>query len=407
LRSVLMPTDVLSTRARAAQTLNRITSHGAFSNIVVSNDHALGTNDHALYQRLVFEALRYLSAIDEAIERAGSRKIDRIQPDVIAVLRIATGEVRYLRRAPHSAVSEAVEAIRQLDRPRAAGFVNAVMRSVVREIDEAVASDATRGMPGWLYDRLISVFGDDVDGFVDASNAPARTGIRSRDGVVRGDPSQVAGARYASTGTPVSSLVTLDQIDVIDPASVAVVNALNVDSGNRVADLAAAPGGKTRILADLIGGTGALVACDNHLRRLTSARNRLAELGQIEWMLADAARPALRNQSFDRVLLDAPCTGLGTLRRRPEIRHRLDAGAPERYGAFQRTMLEKALPLVRDGGRLVYSVCTVFPEETIDVVDGLGGHRPDDVPGVSWGDGVLLAPHITQTDGMFIAAFDR
>ncbi|GMQ98825.1 MAG: 16S rRNA (cytosine(967)-C(5))-methyltransferase RsmB [Acidimicrobiia bacterium] len=402
-----MTTDDLSTRARAARTLDRVTDHGAYSNIVVANDRALGSGDHALYQRLVFEALRYLPAIDETIERAASRETDRIQPEVLAVLRIATGELRYLRRSPHSAVSEAVDAIRQLGRPKAAGFVNGVLRSVVRQLDEAVPSDSTLGMPAWLYDRLTSIFQEKTREFVDGSNAPARTGFRSNDGVIRGASSGVSGASYATEDTDVSSLVSSGLIEVIDPASVAVVNALEVSVGDRVADLAAAPGGKTRIIADLVGETGSVVACDNHYRRLATAKRRLADSGKVDWVLADAGRPALRTRSFDRVLLDAPCTGLGTLRRRPEIRYRIGEDAPRRYGEFQRRMLQKALSLVKEGGRLVYSVCTVFPEETIDVVDGLGGYRPDDVPGLAWGDGVLLAPHITQTDGMFITTFDR
>jgi len=402
-----MTTDDLSTRARAARTLDRITDHGAFSNIVVANERARSDGDHALYQRLVYEALRYLPGIDEAIQRAGSRKTDRMQWEVLAVLRIATAEVRYMRRSPHSAVSEAVDAIRQLGRPKAAGFVNGVLRSVVRELDDPVESDSTLGMPAWLFDRLTSIFQADTGAFVEASNAPARTGFHSNDGVLRGAPSGVSGASYATEDTDVASLVSLGLVQVIDPASVAVVNALEVDAGNSVADLAAAPGGKTRIIADLIGETGKLVACDTHYRRLATAKKRLADWSMIDWVLADAGRPALRTRSFDRVLLDAPCTGLGTLRRRPEIRYRISEDAPRRYGEFQRRMLQKALSLVKEGGRLVYSVCTVFPEETIDVIDGLGGHRPDDAPGVAWGDGVLLVPHITHTDGMFIATFDR
>jgi len=402
-----MTTDDLTTRARAARTLDRITNHGAYSNIVVANERERNNSNHALYQRLVFEALRHLPGIDEAIQRAATRAPGQMQPEVLAVLRIATVEVRYMQRSPHSAVSEAVDAIRELGSPRAAGFVNGVLRSVVRQLDQPVPSDSTQGMPAWLYDRLTSIFHENTREFVEASNAPARTGIRSNDGVIRGDPSGVSGASYATEETDVASLVSLGRVEVIDPASVAVVNSLGVDIGNRVADLAAAPGGKTRIIADLVGESGRVVACDNHYRRLVTAKKRLADSSNIDWILADAKRPTLRTRSFDRVLLDAPCTGLGTLRRRPEIRYRIDQDAPQRYGEIQRSMLRKALSLVKDGGRLVYSVCTVFPEETIDVVDGLGGHRPDGVPGIAWGDGILLGPHITQTDGMFIAAFDR
>jgi 16S rRNA (cytosine967-C5)-methyltransferase len=126
----------------------------------------------------------------------------------------------------------------------------------------------------------------------------------------------------------------------------------------------------------------------------------------VHWLVADARRPPLQHGVFDRVLLDAPCTGLGTLRRRPEIRHRIRPSSSAEAGLRQRAMVEAALPLLRPGGRLVYSVCTVLALETIDVVAGLGARPPDDLPGLRTGDGLLLAPHLTGTDGMFIAVID-
>jgi 16S rRNA (cytosine967-C5)-methyltransferase len=122
-----------------------------------------------------------------------------------------------------------------------------------------------------------------------------------------------------------------------------------------------------------------------------------------EYLVMDGRAPALRRRSFDRVLLDAPCTGLGTLRRRPEIRHRLEPESPHRLAPVQRNLVTAALELVAPGGRLVYSVCTIFPEETIDVVADLDADAPDGLPGEPWGKGWLLAPHTTGTDGMFIA----
>jgi 16S rRNA (cytosine967-C5)-methyltransferase len=107
------------------------------------------------------------------------------------------------------------------------------------------------------------------------------------------------------------------------------------------------------------------------------------------------------------VLLDAPCTGLGTVRRRPEIRHRIEPDAPQRYGEVQREMLVNALTLVAPGGRLVYSVCTMFEEETTDAISSLGGRPPDMAVGDVMGDGRMLTPLNAGTDGMFIAVFDR
>jgi len=380
---------------------------GAYSNVLVSKAAPSTKVDHGLYQRLVYESLRHLPGIDEAIAMATPRKLSRIQPEVLSVLRIGTAEIRYLRRAPHSAVTYGVDAVRELGKPKAAGFVNGVLRAVSRSVDDPVPADAYLGYPQWMFDRLEQILGEDASAFMEASNLPADTGIRSRDGHERGRTTGIAGASYMVHDNTIATLSLDGSIDVIDPASVAVTNALGVERGDTIVDLAAAPGGKTRILADATGLSGLVVACDIHQRRLATALKRSADLAQIRWVLADARNPPFRARTFDRVLLDAPCTGLGTLRRRPEIRHKLAPDAPQAYGVLQRDMLGKALDLVRPGGRLVYSVCTVFPEETIDVVAGLGGRAPEDVIGFPLGDGLLLAPHITATDGMFISVFDR
>jgi 16S rRNA (cytosine967-C5)-methyltransferase len=400
-----MTTRQAATRALAAQTLQRVLNEGAYSNVLVSRTDAGIEIEHALYQRLVYEALRHLAGVDEAIARATPRDMDRIQAEVLSVLRIGTVEVRYLRRAQHSAVTYAVDAVRERGKPKAAGFVNGVMRSVAKTIDDPVPADAFHGFPQWLHERLEAVFGPDAVAFMVASNQPAETGIRPRRDVEIGRETGIPGARYAQRASIVE-LAAAGSVDVMDPASVAVANALSVQPGERVIDLAAAPGGKTRALADAAGPSGLVIACDNHARRLSTARKRSSAFDQITWVLADARNPPFIAGTFDRVLLDAPCTGLGTLRRRPEIRHRLDPSAPSAYGTLQRSLLESALLLVRPGGRLVYSVCTVFPEETVDVVSGLGGRPPDDLEGMPMGDGLLLAPHVTNTDGMFICVFD-
>jgi 16S rRNA (cytosine967-C5)-methyltransferase len=194
---------------------------------------------------------------------------------------------------------------------------------------------------------------------------------------------------------------------VMDPASTAVALAVGAEPGHRVLDVAAAPGNKTMALDAALGGRGLLVAADRNRRRVAVARRRLAATGVIgPWVVADGAHPPFRPGSFDRVLLDAPCTGLGTARRRPEIKFRLDAGAPDRMAALQRALVEGSLPLLRPGGRLVYSVCTVFAEETVAIASAFGGRPPDGLPGRAEGDGWLLAPHLTGTDGMFVTVID-
>jgi 16S rRNA (cytosine967-C5)-methyltransferase len=192
-----------------------------------------------------------------------------------------------------------------------------------------------------------------------------------------------------------------------DPSSVAVGQAVMARPGNLVVDLAAAPGGKTMHLVDETASSGLggrrVVAIDSSLKRVQRASRRAPEAS---WMVGDALSPPLKSATFDRVLLDAPCSGFGTLRRRPEIRHRVTRGRVEELAELQRRMLTAALDLVKPGGRLVYSVCTVVPAETVELVSGFGAVPPEGLPGRIWGDGLLLAPHLTGTDGMFIAVIE-
>jgi len=214
----------------------------------------------------------------------------------------------------------------------------------------------------------------------------------------------IGGAFLCDDASAVAEAVAAGHAIVTDPASVAVGLAVAVAPGMVAADLAAAPGGKTLHLWDAMDHRGVLVAADLHQRRARRAAQRTGP--GIRWLVADAVHPALRSARFDRVLLDAPCTGLGTLRRRPEIRHRVRPESAAEAGRRQRAMLEAALPLLRAGGRLVYSVCTVLAEETVEVVAGLGARPPEGLPGERLGDGLLLAPHLTGTDGMFIAVIE-
>ena len=263
-------------------------------------------------------------------------------------------------------------------------------------------------MPGWVVERLESQFGRDEGGrAVAALDAPADRGIRIRSDETPDGARPVAGIPGAAYLAP-GARVEPGAVDFIDPASTAVAVAARVEPGMTVLDVASAPGGKTAALWDTMGGKGRLVAADLSADRLRVARRRLRAMGiDPMWVIADGTRPPFGPASFDVVVLDAPCTGLGTLRRRPEIRHRLRPGDPERLGELQRRLLDASFELVKPGGRLVYSVCTLFDEETSDVVGDLEAHPPTGLPGSARGKGLLMAPHLTGTDGMYISVIDR
>jgi 16S rRNA (cytosine967-C5)-methyltransferase len=202
---------------------------------------------------------------------------------------------------------------------------------------------------------------------------------------------------------------------VQDLASQWVAEAVGAEPGELVADLCAAPGGKAIALA----GTGAtVVGADVRSSRVGLVVDNLSRVGsgpgRVLPLVADGRRPALRPGRLDRVLLDAPCSGLGSLRRRPDARWRIDATSVDRLAALQGELLDQAAALVRPGGTLVYSVCTLTEAETVGVAAAAAARHPGLVPveppGPPWrplGTGALLLPQAAQSDGMALFAWRR
>lgn len=391
-----------SARLQAAKLLGRVMRQGAFSNVLLNQ---LGSDQDArLVRRLVYGTLRHLPEIDHNLAEVSSRGLDEIDDAVLDLLRVGGYELLMGDGAPHAAVNEAVAATRSVAGQGAAGFANAILRKLTRgraPVPTGVEGEALQlGVAPWILESLMGAWGSgEAREFLQASQQPAPLTARVRPGADPGGGEAVAGIPDAyRVAEPAPGL------EYMDPSSVAVGVATGVLPGMVVADLAAAPGGKTLHLFDRMQGEGTLVALDHHERRARSARKRLRVAGvDIPWLIADARRPPLALAAFDRVLLDAPCTGLGTLRRRPEIRHRLRPEQPGQAGDRQRQMISAALPLLKPDGLVVYSVCTVFSEETTQVVEGFAARPPDGLPGRSEGKGWLLAPHLTRTDGMFIS----
>lgn len=385
--------DPLQARHLAAETVGRVMRDGAFSNVLVETQTAtLAPREAARVKALTYGVLRRVERLDAAIEEGAGRAIAGIDTTLLDRLRVSAFELLFSDLPQPIAVSAGVDLIREVQ-PKATGFANAVLRRVAergRETEEAL------DLPPWLMQDLEGVWGaPDAYQFALAS-------AMEPERVVRGTPGST-GVGVEVPGIPGAFAIAPgpipDGTTVQDAASIAVGNAVSAQSGMRVIDLAAAPGGKTLHLLDQVGESGLVVAADSHRRRVSDARRRVPGA---HWVVADATALPFRPATFDRVLLDAPCSGLGTLRRRPEIRFRVTEADVRRLATAQQRMLESAMELVAPGGQLVYSVCTVTPEETIEVVEGLG-FEPPSVPGAVWGSGRLLAPHTTGTDGMFVA----
>ncbi len=379
-------------RRLAIDALLRIDTGGAYANLVLPpmlDKSKLETRDRGLVTELVYGTTRMRRALDFIVDRF---LLDEVDPGVRAALRLGAYQLHVMDTPAHAAVGATVGAAGG----RARGLINAVLRKVAAERDAIEGSwdapgipwpdEATRlSYPDWIADQLIADLGHDrAIAAMESMNEAASVHQRD-DGYVQ------------------------------DPASQYVAAAVDVRPGQRVIDLCAAPGGKATLLA-LDGAV--VVAADlrpNRSRLIARNVTRLAARAEADGnpvspalgvITADATAPPFRPGTFDRVLVDAPCSGLGSLRRRADARWRIDAAAPDRLASLQIAIVAAGLDLLRPGGELVYSVCTLTGAETHGVLGAIRS-RPDvevlAPPSAPWqidGDLAYLLPG--ETDGMSI-----
>lgn len=398
----------IAARRVALDILCRVEERGAFADLLLgSRLPALAPRDRALVTRLVLGTLAWRGALDHELERLCARPLATLAPPLLAILRMGLFQLRHLSRVPvHAAVDTAVALARTSpDTAAGAGMVNAVLRRAAREAilpparepDEAGYLAVTLSHPRWIVEKFIGWFGPDgARTVMEADNEAAPNAVRlnlaraGRDEIIQRMRAEhfdfAPGGRLPETailrGAPPqdSAAFRAGLFTFQSEASQLVAHILAPAPGAAVLDCCAAPGGKTAHLAELVGPRGAVVALDRNRTGLLRARALAERLGHrnVALMRADLlAAPPLRPKSFDFILLDAPCTGLGTLREHPEIRWRLRQGDLARSAAAQARMLENTAALLRPGGALVYSVCSFAPEEGRQVVRAFLPRHPD------------------------------
>ncbi|MFI5052725.1 MAG: 16S rRNA (cytosine(967)-C(5))-methyltransferase RsmB [Acidimicrobiia bacterium] len=426
-----------SARLAALDALVRI-DDGAYAHIVVPamlGRTRLDDRDRAFVTDLVYGTVRAQRRVDDLLARVVQRSLKRLDAPVRAALRL--GAYQLLSDVPaHAAVGETVAAVVARS-PRARGFVNANLRALTRLGPPwPVSSDlgVALSYPDWLVERLIDELGaDTARDAMAAMNDPASVTLRPNPRLTTADALEAelrdAGV-HVERGALVSDSLLVRGIG--DPAklaavrdgratpqdqgSQAVVAVLAPLAGDRVGDLAAAPGGKATAIGERVGDEGAVVALDidaGRVRLVAGAATRLA-LDHVFPVVGDAESPPFGGRSFDRVLLDAPCSGIGVLRRRPDARWQLREESIAELASLQKRLLAAAAALVRPGGVLVYSVCTMTAEETLAVDDWAMHHLvefdPLPAPATPWrphGRGALLLPQDAGTDGMYVLALHR
>jgi 16S rRNA (cytosine967-C5)-methyltransferase len=426
-------TGTASARSVALAVIRRVTEHGGYSNLALPAALArsrLGSSDRSLAAELAYGTLRRLVSLDWVVASRLDREIARTPPRALALLRLGSYQLLFTRIPAYAAVSETVE----LAGGRERAFVNAVLRRVAAEpiAWPAGGSDGEvsvrTGLAAWAVRELRGLLGDEVEEAARAlgqrapltlrtnpcrttpaelSRALARVGLEPIVGTIH------PGSIVLDTGAP-SELPGFDEgwFAVQDQASSFVVTALGPRPGERALDACAGPGGKTGHIASLLSPEDAVVAADVSPKRAALVRTQVRRLGLRALVLVqDARKPALRGP-FHRVLVDAPCSGIGSARRRPELLWRPRSNELSGLARLQVAMASAVAELLEPGGRLVYSVCTFPRAETDAACDAILKQSPELEPEPIEGpdgprDRIRLWPHRHGTDAMFVAAFRR
>lgn len=401
--------SVPNPRREAFRILRRVEDAGAFASVLLETRAAelRDPRDAALLTELVLGVLRRRALLDHAIAAAATRRLDEVDGAVLIAMRIGAYALLFLDRVPDfAAVDTAVALVKEARFGRAAGFANVVLRKVARERSallplppspgDVEALALWRSHPVWWTRRIVNRFGwDRADALLAANNEPAATVLApwppsgapealacalASEGVAVAACRFVPGALRVVSGVPQRTQAFRDgRFWIQDEASQLAVRLFGEAVGPLVLDACAAPGGKSIALAARAVGPGLVVAADRQAKRLMRLTQNLERLGvsNVAALACDMSRPAPFRIRFDDVLVDAPCSGTGTLRRHPEIRWRLKPDELPGLAGRQLRILHAAADAVRPGGRLAYSVCSIEPEEGEAVVASFLAERPE------------------------------
>lgn len=420
----------ISPARRAAFEILREVEAGAFSSILLAAEEPkLKPVDRALAHELVLGVLRRQLWLDRVIEHFTKRSSETLDLPVRLALRLGLYQLRFLTRIPASAaVNESVNLVRSAKVSSAAAFVNAVLRRAIREAAYDPSAEVTDPIeklaietshPAWLIERWTKAFGvEETESFARANSSVPPTAfrivgrdfaevldrLRSAGGVV--EPSKIAENAWRISNAPslIRELAAEGKIYLQDEASQLVAQTVDLKPNERALDLCAAPGGKTTLMAARVEDRAVIVASDISRRRLDTVikTSALHNLNSIKFVVLDAAQSLpFEPGVFDRILIDAPCSGTGTLRRNPEIRWRISEADIAELATQQKLFLKQAARVLKPGGQLVYSTCSVERDENESVISAF----QQDHPKFTIQKTLRTWPHREGADGFFMASF--
>lgn len=457
-RKVQVSSAPRSAREGALQVLYAVEVEGAYANLVLDRllrEAPINALERSLLTELVYGTLRWRNTIDWALERLVKKGVEGLTPWMRNLLRLSAYQLLFLDRIPPAAVcNEGTKLAHRYGHRGVAGLVNGVLRNLSRQgkelpfprpEDDPVKHLAVRwSHPEWMVERWLKRYGfSAARSLCQVNNQPAPHWVRAN--TLRQDTDELArllelqGLKVGRSGRVEEGLKLCGEISYADMAahregrfyiqdesSMLVAHALAPLAGSRVVDACAGPGGKTSHFAQLMRDSGEIRAFDIHRHKLALVESTCRRLGIscVKTEVLDArSLPGGLAGWADQVLVDAPCSGLGVIRRRPDLRWRKNADEVKELSVLQKDILSAASSCVRPGGALVYSTCTLEPEENEDVVNWLTGRTGfylEDLnpylPGEGWTEedrrlmkrGYLtLLPHVHGSDGFFIARLRR
>lgn len=443
-----------SARALALDVLTRVDEQHAYSNLLLNQmlqKHQLERQDVGLATEIVYGTIQRRNTIDYFLDRFVAKGVAKLQPWVRNLLRLSFYQLYYLERIPsHAIVNEAVNLAKHRGHKGISGLVNGVLRNVLRAKDKAqlVLPEQpdpierialAHSHPAWLVARWIEQYGEaTAEAMCAANNEPPHVSVRvnamkaqrdalladmrqhvdatasmlAEDGIIVKDGGNMAKSAWFKDG----------ELSIQDESSMLVAPVVAAKPGMRVLDCCAAPGGKTMHIAERMNDEGAIWANDLHPHKqaLIDEQAERLRLGSVKTVIGDAKRVAERfsEKSFDRILVDAPCSGTGVIRRKPDLKWLKSEADIKPLPDVQLSILSAAAPLLKADGLLVYSTCTVEQEENEGVIRAFlerhpqfeldrssADHLPQHVSEkIASDDGMLrVLPHYFNTDGFFIA----
>jgi 16S rRNA (cytosine967-C5)-methyltransferase len=441
-------------RETALKIIYEINEQGAYSNIALNRHLAAGKLsdiDRAFITEIVYGSVKWRLMLDRVIAHYSNIKMGKLSPWIVNILRMGVYQLLHMTRVPASAAcNESVKLATRYGHRASAGFVNAVLRKVAKDGADAALPSKEKDFadylsvkysyPGWLVDKFIKLFGPGfAESLLDAGNAVPEMTVRANTlritvpGLIERlneEGVEAVPGRYASEAVIIKSHVSVAGLkafqeglfQVQDESSMLVAGVLAPMPGERVLDACSAPGGKTTHIAQLMKNRGIIIAGDIHRHKLKLVDDTASRLGIdiIKSEIRDAAVPDARyDRAFDRVLLDAPCTGLGIIRRKPDIKWARETKDIDSISALQKKMLKAVSESVKPGGVLVYCTCTILPEENEEIItdflqnnpgfaeDDIAPYLPAGIAVHAKGSMLQIYPNRDGMDGFFIARLKR